>query len=116
MKEISYQIYSLLRSETGYVPVKDLACKLGTDARSLRGKDGEPGILETAAQEIYDFCGKVLVTRMNEPSGVKLTGDPEEIEAALAQWSKWYNPIRQRLQFYQKCYNEMTSDQLRMEL
>ena len=114
---MSARICELLEREPGYVPVGALATALQTTDRNLRGKHGELGTLDIASQEIFEERGLLLVTSMRQPSGVRLTKDPEEIRAALQQWRDWFWPIKaHKIDHYERALRAIESKQMELPI
>ena len=89
MTSTAERIYEALHGK-GYVTASDLARMLGLASdRSLRGHGDYEGLLAQADDEIWREHGLTIITRMENPPGIKLTGDVEEAKAAQEQWHAW---------------------------
>lgn len=82
------EIYDILKAESGWIRVRVLADRLGMDGRELRAHGEEDSILDEASRRIFRDHGLVVLRRMS-PGGVKLSCDPVEIEAVIAQWASF---------------------------
>jgi hypothetical protein len=116
MTETTIKVFEYLIDREGFVPAIDLAKALGyKNERPLRAIGTTIGVLDRASREIFEDRGLVLITRMREPSGVKLSKDPEEIAAAKEQWVKWFWPIKKnKIDFYERCERTLRSKQMEL--
>lgn len=102
MSPLSCKILNALECETDYISSEELARRVGMSARGLRGEDGP---LAIAAREIYNETGFIIVRRMKQPAGIRITKDRDEVEEAYRQWLDWFSSFRPQLDFYRDVLN-----------
>lgn len=117
MTPSSQRIFDLLEHRKHWTLQDDLAHELGyTDGRALRRHEDKEGIIDIAAREIWRETGLVLLRRMNDPAGLKLSNDPDEISRTIAQWKAWIRPIEEIIRQYEAAYNMITNPHTQLEL
>lgn len=112
MSPTAERIFEILNGQD-FMSTETLARGLGlASARSLRGKDGEAGLLRASGDEIFREKGLVLIRRMEAPSGVKLSDDPKEVSDAARQWMSFGTQILDQARDYDKKAMMLGSTQL----
>jgi hypothetical protein len=112
MRHVADIMYKALSNRDGYISTKDLAASmnvldsaLNMSDRLMRGRDGEPSLIESCSREIFEATGFFIVTRMSEPAGIRLTNSKEDLQAAKEQWSSFLWHLKRRVdeyEFYEK--------------
>lgn len=105
-QKIFYYLINIEHSVTSECLANHLGLK---NARSLRS-NGKDGILEVAADEIFEETGYVLLRTMKNPRGIKLSKDVEEIEHTLAEWNAWlWHAKKNTTDFYERALKRSQS-------
>ena len=97
------EVYNILQRQCEFISTKELAWQLRMKSdRALRGHGKEIGLLDAASRWIFEKHGKVIVSRMSSPSGVRLSNEPEEIRLAIEQWESFHWHVAERVKHYKK--------------
>lgn len=107
MTHVADIMYKALRYRDGYITTKALALSmnildksLNMSDRTLRGHGEDVGLIGQCSREIFKETGYCIITRMNDPAGVRLTNDKSEIESAKNQWASFVWNTKKRLDEY----------------
>lgn len=116
MTHVADIMHKALRYRDGYITTKDLAAAMNvldrglrmTD-REMRGKDGEPSLIEKCSREIFEETGYFIVTRMSDPAGIRLTNRREELQSAKQQWCSFLWNLKRKVDEYEYYEKHMDS-------